>query len=322
MLDSRAASRVRSAARVELRHLRYFVAVAEELHFGRAANRLHIVQPALSKQIISLERELGFELLDRSHAIRLTRAGEVFYEEAHAILLRVDRAVQLTRATARGEAGTLAIGFIGPAMWSVLPAILREHRRRHPDLHFRIHELGSSEQLELLRDGTLDVGFVRSLVLDDVLVFEPVWRENFVIALPDDHRLAAVDAVDLAELQDETFIVLPRPNAPGVHDLHVGICLSYGFSPKTIEEGNSPAALNMVAMGLGVALIPASLERANLKGMVCRPLDRPTPTIDLTVSYQRENATPTLAAFLETVRSAVPGVDAPGRPVTLPSAPS
>ena len=168
---------------VELRHLRYFVAVAEERHFGRAADRLHIVQPALSKQVIALERELGLELLDRTRGVKLTQAGEVFYAEAKAILERVERATAATKATAKGEAGSLAIGYVGTAPWSVLPAILREHRRLHPDLRFHLDELGTSDQLERIRDGSLDVGFARRLALDDVLVFEPVWRESYVVAL-------------------------------------------------------------------------------------------------------------------------------------------
>jgi DNA-binding transcriptional LysR family regulator len=305
---------------VELRHLRYFLALAEELHFGRAAQRLHIVQPALSKQVIALERELGVELLDRTHGVKLTTAGEVFAEEARTIIERADRAVQATQGTARGELGRLSIGFVAPAMWSVLPAILREHRRSFPNLTYRLHELGSPEQMEQLRGGSLDVGFVRPLVADDVLVFEPVWRERFVIALPDDHRLAAREAVDLAELKDERFVVLPRGNAPVLSDVSLSICLSYGFSPRIVEEGNSPAALVMVSMGHCVALIPESIQDAPFKGIAYRPLIRPTPQVDLAVAYRRDNRSSTLRAFLETAHRAAAQVGASGHYPLKPAA--
>ena len=297
---------------MELRHLRYFLALAEELHFGRAAQRLHIVQPALSKQVIALERELGVELLDRSHGVSLTPAGQVFYDEARAIVDRVDGAVVATRATARGEIGTLSIGFVAPAMWSVLPAVLRAHRRTYPNLRYRLHELGSAEQLDRLRTHSQDVGFVRPLVVDDVLNFEPVWRERFVVGLPDDHRLAASDAVDLADLKDERFVVLPSGNAPVISDLTLSMFVSYGINPRVVEEGNSPAALVMVSMGHAVALVPESIEHAGFKGITYRPLIRPTPEVDLAAVYRRDNRSKTLRAFLETMRAVAPRVDAPG----------
>jgi len=299
---------------VELRHLRYFVALAEELHFGRAANRLHIVQPALSKQILALERELGVELLDRTHGVTLTPAGAVFYEEASAILDRVSEAVRSAQGTARGELGSLDVGFVGPAMWSVLPWILREHRRAHPNLRYRLFELGSPEQMERLRAGTLDVGFLRPIAVDDALVFKPVWREQFVVALADDHPLAGTGRIDLADLKDERFVVLPRRMAPNLSDTSLSICLSYGFSPKVVEEGNSPSALVMVAMGLCVALIPESARNAGFKGITFRPLIRPTPEQDLAVAYRAEDRSPALRAFLATISSVVRGVQAPGQP--------
>ena len=147
---------------MELRHLRYFVAVAEELHFGRAAQRLHIVQPALSKQIASLEAELGIQLFNRTkRRVTITDAGRALYEEVRVILQRIDRAVETAQMTAAGQVGSLDIGFIGPAMWSVLPKLLAEHHKRVPDVRFRLAELSSAAQLASLRDGALDAGFVR-----------------------------------------------------------------------------------------------------------------------------------------------------------------
>jgi DNA-binding transcriptional LysR family regulator len=296
---------------VELRHLRYFVALAEELHFGRAAQRLHIVQPALSKQVIALERELGVDLIDRAHGVKLTRAGELFYAEAREIVDRADRAVDATRATARGEQGLLRIGFVAPAMWSVLPVVLRAHRRLYPELTYRLYEAPTPEHLEQLRANALDVGFVRPPSVDDALAFELVWREPFVVVLPDDHRLAREDAIDLADLANERFVVMPRANAM-VNDVIVSICLSYGFSPKVVEEGNSPSSLVMVAMGQCVALVPVSLQDCGVRGITFRPLIRPTPELDLAVAYRRDDRSLALRAFLETARRVAPEVEAHG----------
>jgi DNA-binding transcriptional LysR family regulator len=304
---------------VELRHLRYFVALAEELHFGRAAQRLHIVQPALSKQVIALERELGVELLDRTHGVKLTRAGELFYGEAREIVERADRAVDATRATARGEQGVLRIGFVAPAMWSVLPVVLRAHRRLYPELTYRLYEAPTPDHLEQLRADALDIGFLRPPSVDDALVFEPVWREPFVVALPDDHRLAAEDAIDLADLANDRFVVMPRAN-PMVNDVIVSICLSYGFSPKVVEEGNSPSSLVMVAMGQCVALVPVSLQDCGVKGITFRPLIRPTPELDLALAYRRGDRSSALGAFLDTTRRIAPEVEAQGYCPLAPAA--
>src|SRR5581483_4344417 len=176
---------------------------------GRAAQRLHVVRPALSKQIGGLERELGFDLFDRSHGVKLTAAGEVFYEEVRPILQQADRAVQSIQQVARGEPAQLNIGFITPALWTVLPATLRAYRHDHPHVRLRIHELPGPEQMANVRDGSFDVGFVRGMAVDDILVFEPVWREQYMLALSDEHRLAGCDAIDLAELKGESFVVMP-----------------------------------------------------------------------------------------------------------------
>ena len=302
-------------APVELRQLRYFVALAEELHFGRAAQRLHIVQSALSKQIGALERELGATLFDRAQGVRLTPAGETLYVDAVAVLAGADDAVRNVRAAAQGEHGSLRVGYIGSAMWSVLPAILKEHRLRHPDLRFHLRQLPSPDQVEALRDGSLDVGFLRPPVDDARLAAEPLWRERLVVALPADHPLAAREAIDLADLRDEPFIVLPRQRAPSLHDLYLSVCVSYGFRPRTLEEADSLDALHFVGIGLAVALLPEAVRGANRADVVFRPLDRPTPEVDLLLGYRRDGRSPALRAFVETARAVAPTVHAAGRPV-------
>jgi DNA-binding transcriptional LysR family regulator len=300
---------------MELRHLRYFVAVAEEMHFGRAAQRLHIVQPALSKQISALERELGVRLLSRTkRSVAFTPAGAAFYDEAREVLRHVDRASELTKLTAAGALGTLEIGFISPIIWSVLQPILRRQREAFPGVRLHLHELHSSPQLRLLREGKLDAGFVRAAgPEDELLEFKPVVREGIVVALPEAHRLAEEQRVDLAELADERFILVSRSTAPGFFDDCIALCQSFGFSPAVVEEGNTPAALYaMVAGGLGVSLGPESASRVPWGGVTFKRPTREPVVVEFSVAYRRGDSSQTLASFLAIVDEAVAdfGLDA------------
>jgi DNA-binding transcriptional LysR family regulator len=290
---------------VELRHLRYFVVLAEELHFGRAADRLHIVQPGLSKQIAALESEIGVQLFDRTRRhVALTDAGEVLYREASAILHRVARAVEAAQQTARGEIGGLEIGYTEPAMWAVLPAALTAHRGRYPGVRFRLWQDSSAALALHLLDQSLDVAFVRMPVHEHDLVFEPVTRERFVVTLPEGHRLASAEAVDLTELADEGFVMTPRSAEPGYFDRAIALCRAHGFAPRIVEEGNGPGSvLGMVAGGLGVALSPESIGTVPWRGVTFRPLVGPHAELELelALAYRRDDATPALRAFTETV---------------------
>jgi DNA-binding transcriptional LysR family regulator len=200
-------------------------------------------------------------------------------------------------------------------MWSVLPRILKEHRRRHPHVLFGLHELAmAGEQLEPLLDGSLDAVFVRPLARFRTVAFLPLFREQFVAALPLDHRLAASERIDLAELADERFVLMSRTAYPDAHDLFSQACISAGFSPTILDEGDSPNAMYLVAAGLGVALAPASAMRSGLPGIAFRPFTHPTPEVELAVAYRKRNPSKTLAALLETAADvaafqAVAGVD-------------
>jgi DNA-binding transcriptional LysR family regulator len=290
---------------VELRHLRYFVALAEELHFGRAADRLHIVQPGLSKQIAALETEIGVQLFDRARRhVALTPAGEVLYREASTILHRVTRAVEATQQTARGEIGGLDIGYTEPAMWGVLPAALTAYRGRHPGVRFRLWQNSSAALARHLLDESLDVAFVRMPMHERDLVFQTVTRERFVVTLPEGHRLAATDAVDLAELADDGFIMTPRSSEPGYFDRAIALCRAHGFTPRVVEEGNGPGSvLGMVAGGLGVALSPESIGTVPSRGVTFRPLVGPHADLELELAcaHRRDDSAPALRAFTETV---------------------
>ena len=292
---------------VELRHLRYFVAVAEELHFGRAARRLGIVQPALSKQIVALERELGVTLFIRSKRdVSITAAGQALYSEARDILQRVEHASDGARLTDSGALGSLAIGFIGPAMWNILPPLMREHRERVPGMHFRLYEMTSGPMIQQVRDGILDAGFIRPFGHDEDLEIKTVWSEPFVIAMADDHRLAQQEVIDLADAADETFVLVSREGSPGLFDHCLALCQSFGFSPLVIQEGNTGGAMfGMVAAGLGVTLVPQSADLVPWPGVAFRPLTRSEPKLGLAVAYRRDNDSMALLSFLETVEAVV-----------------
>jgi DNA-binding transcriptional LysR family regulator len=299
---------------VELRHLRYFVAVAEELHFGRAAQRLHIVQPALSKQIAGLEAELGVRLFHRTkRSVTITDAGQAFYDEVRSILQRIEQATEIARRTAAGEIGSLAIGFIGPAMWSLLPDTLREHRRRFPGVRFHLEELPSMMQLERLRQGALDAAFVRlPLNEHDGIDLEIVLRERFVVTVPERHPCAAATVVDLSSLADESFVLTPRRIEPGYYDQCIRLCHAHGFTPKIVEEGNGPAAIcGMVATGLGVTLSPASILNVPWRGVVYRDLLRPSLDLELAVGTRTEEPSSTLRSFVETLHDVAAGFAVP-----------
>jgi DNA-binding transcriptional LysR family regulator len=292
---------------MELRHLRYFVAVAEELHFGRAAQRLHIVQPALSKQISALERELGVCLFSRTkRSVAFTPAGTAFYTEAREILNRVDQATAVTKLTAAGAVGTLDIGFASPVIWSFLQPILRRQRKAYPGVRLHLHELQSSPQIRMLREGKLHAGFVvRPAGADEVLEFRPVWHEGIVVALPDNHRLAGEEEIDLAQLADERFILVSRTTAPGFFDNCLDLCRSFGFTPAVVEEGNTPAALyGLVAAGLGVSLGPTSASKIPWHGVTFKHATN-EPVVEFTVAFRRADASKALEAFLGIVDAVV-----------------
>lgn len=292
---------------VELRHLRYFVAVAEELHFGRAAQRLGIVQPALSKQIVALERELDVRLFIRSKRdVSITEAGQALYAEARDILQRVDHATDSAKLTDSGALGSLAIGFIGPAMWNILPPLVREHRNRVPGMHFRLYEMTSGPMIQQVRDGILDAAFIRPFGHDEALEIKTVWSEPFVIAMIHDHPLARHEVVDLADAADETFVLVSRDGSPGLFDQCLALCQSYGFSPPAIQEGNTGGAMfGMVAAGLGVTLVPESADLVPWPGVAFRPLTKKEPQIELALAYRRDNSSTALASFLQTVDDVV-----------------
>jgi len=292
---------------MELRHLRYFVAVAEELHFGRAAARLFIAQPPLSQQIQQLERELGVTLFQRtSRRVQITPAGEVFLAGARQTLTTLDAAVHSTRRAARGETGWLGIGFAASATYDLLPAVLHDFRAQFPEVELSLMELNAAEQSLALRERSIHVGFARPHAEEVDVVIEAVLREPFLVALPDAHPLAARPLLSLAMLAEEPFISFPEKPLPSYAQVVRAICEAAGFAPRVVQEVREmQTAISLVAAGLGIALLPASVQHLHRDGVVYRPLPDSAPRTELAVLSRKEDASPVLQNFLAIVRAQV-----------------
>ncbi len=289
----------------EIRHLRYFVAVAEELHFGRAAARLHVLQSPLSQQIIQLERELGVELLERTkRRVELTPAGEVYLEEARRVLAFHARAEETARRAARGEVGRLALGFAGSAAYGVLPSLLKASRERLPDLGIELRgEMLSSELVRALDEEEIQVAILlRNSTENPELGVTVIRREPFVVALPAEHPLVRRRVINLRELSGEPFVLFPRRRGAVLHDAVINVCHEAGFSPTVIQEATElPTQVSLVASGMGIALVPASMRRLRYDGVVYRSLQGDPPAPDTAVAWRRGTETPILKAFLQVV---------------------
>jgi len=263
---------------MELRHLRYFVAVAEHGHVTRAAESLGIQQPPLSQQIKALEEELGVLLLRRKpRGVELTDAGSAFLERARVILAEVERAFASTRRTARGEQGRVVIGFTSSAPFHpFVPRVIRMFREASPHVSLVLEESGSSELVHALHSEMIDAAFIRSPVADVVdLLVQPLLEEPMIVALPTGHALASELArpLELSELANQTFILYKRPGAPGLYDSIITACRGAGFSPLVGQEApRIISTLNLVAAGLGVSVVPESLRRLQMDGVVFREL--------------------------------------------------
>jgi len=295
---------------MELRHLRYFVAVAEELHFGRAAERLGLAQPPLSQQIQALERGIGVLLLDRTkRRVELTAAGEIFLQESRKILAAADHAMLAARRAARGEIGTLAVGFVSSVVYGKVTSIFRIMQVEYPEVRLLLQDLNSAEQVEAMKAYRLDVGLVRPPVeADDSLITQVLWREPLVVVLPRTHRLCGKKRIAIEELSEESFLIV---HSPGFLDQLVRICALAGFFPHIVQEAHStPTIVNLIAAGMGVSIVPASLRNLHRQGVVYRSIEPPAPTIDLAVMWRKGDRSPALHSFLQIVWR-VAGIEGP-----------
>lgn len=290
---------------MELRHLRYFVVVAEELHFGRAAERLSISQPPLSQQIQQLEKEVRAKLFHRtSRQVELTEAGRVFLTEATQILKAVDQAGADARRAARGELGRLGIGFVASATYDLLPDILRTFRADFPQIALDLYEMNSALQGFALHDHRIDVSFSRPPLVDEDLSTEAVTTESLVVAVAQTHRFVDQSDLSLTHLAEEAFILYPREPKPSYADTVIRLCEAAGFTPRIAQETlQMQTALSLVSAGLGLTLVPASVQNLRRNGVVYLPLASPAPMSVLSVSTRRGDRSPLLANFLAIVRA-------------------
>ncbi|HHP7244039.1 MAG TPA: LysR family transcriptional regulator [Elainellaceae cyanobacterium] len=288
---------------MELRHLRYFVAVAEELHFGRAAERLHIAQPPLSQQIRQLEEQLGFELFHRTkRSVKLTEAGRVFLDECQLVFRHLDQAIRAGQQASRGEIGKLVVGFVSSAAYSVLPPILNQFRNQFPGVDLTLKELTTDQQVQWLRDQRIDIGFVRPPVEDAELERVTILQEPLVVALPVGHALTQSPDISLRSLSSESFILFPRPLAPGLYDQIISLCQHGGFSPNVVQEAiQMQTIVSLVAAQMGVAIVPQSIQNLQRTGVVYQPFDAPTPKAAIALAWRRQDSSPTVQQFLEIV---------------------
>jgi DNA-binding transcriptional LysR family regulator len=296
---------------MELRHLRYFIAVAEEGHITRAAERLGMQQPPLSQQIRALERELDVQLLRRKpRGVELTEAGRALLADARAILAHIDHAFAATRRTARGEQGRIAVGFTSSAPFHpFVPRVIRAFRESSPRITLTLEEGGTVELLEDLRHERIDAAFVRTQVADPMgVTINPLLEEAMLAALPSTHALATGGTADgpplpLAALAAETFIVYRRRSGPGLYDAIFAACHAAGFSPLVGQEApRIVSTLNLVAAGLGIAIVPASLQRMQMDGVVYRRLTGAQPRAPLLLATRRGDTSAVVRRFLDLVK--------------------
>lgn len=288
--------------------MRYFVAVAEERHFGRAADRLHIAQPPLSQQIRRLEAELGVTLFTRTtRRVELTPAGELLLERARPIVAAVELAAEDCRRAARGELGRLSVGFTGSTTYAVLPSVAAKLREGLPGVDLELHgEMITPAQVEGLLQGSLDLGFLRPPVRSAELTVEIIRSEPLIAVLPRGHRLAGEERVSVADLAEEPFVAYAAHLRSVLLELVEEACAEHGFAPRVALEVTETATLvSFVAAGLGVSLVPASVSGMTVAGAVYRPLAGTAPRVQMGLAWHPGNASSVLARALELVHSAV-----------------
>lgn len=288
---------------MELRQLRYFVAVAEELHFGRAARRVHIAQPPFSQQIKSLEEEIGARLLERnSRKVRLTNEGRYFYGQAVSILEQAGEAASTVARMAKGEYGCVKVGFTETAMDSLLPEAVRSFNNRYPGVSMQFSQFGTSTQLEQIRTGHLEVGFSTIFIhamegLSSVKLFS----KRHVLAVPEDHIFTRGDSVSLEDIAGEDLIMFPRSGQPDLHDSIMKTFTSRGLVPVISQEVSGlSGASALIASGMGVTFLPEN-SRIARKGIALVSLRDDFPSMDIYMVWNREEYSNTAGVFMEQV---------------------
>ncbi|MHB1304280.1 MAG: LysR substrate-binding domain-containing protein [Acidiphilium sp.] len=291
---------------MEMRQLRYFVAVAEELSFSRAAERLNVSQPPLSMQIKALEDELGATLFNRTRRkVEITHAGVLLLDSARKALGELRRAAEMVGLSARGEAGLIRMGFTGSVpMLDMFPRLMRAFRDRYPEIGVELRHMSTARQLQALMDEELDVGILRPPYYFQAgpgLVAHRIWRDELMVFLPASHALAfGNSAIDLAGLEGETFVGVAPDIGCGMHDHVMTICSRAGFVPKVAQHARElGSVLGLVAAGIGIAILPHCYARIGIPDVVSRPLAEPGAASELLLAFKAQTISPRLQRFVE-----------------------
>lgn len=289
---------------MRLRQLQYFVAVAEELHFARAAERLHMAQPPLSRQISALESELGVTLFRRSkRRVELTEAGLLFLSEARRTIEQADRAAVVARRAGRGEVGRLEIAFASSVPFtSLFPQLMKEFRNAYPELKLTLGEMTTREQLNALADGRLDIGFVRPPIdqpRPKSVILRTLLKEPFFVAFYRGHSLAHTSNLSIEALAQERFVMYPADYGTEFYDQITGLCRRAGFEPIVSQEAKQiTAILSLVSAGVGITLLPASMASIAADGVVYRPLKDTAAAAEVALAYRRDDRSAAIKAFV------------------------
>src|SRR6266571_5460773 len=292
---------------MELRHLRYFMAVGEEQHYGRGAQRLRVAQPALSRQIQDLEDELGFKLFERlPRGVKISVAGKSFLEDARRILREVNEATLRAGRAARGQSGTKRAAFTESASWhGVVPGSFRQFRQQQPDAELQLNPSSSSEQIEAIRSARLDAGFVFNMPRTDPELEQlQVASHNIVLAAPKGHPLETLRKLRLRDLGDTPFVWFPRRESPAFYDRLMHECFRAGLkSPRIVQEGvNEATILSLVSCRLGVAFVSSATRWRCPAGVVLMPVADLNLRLPFALVWRKDNGSPLLARFLDDVR--------------------
>ena len=285
---------------MEFRQLRYFVSVAQELHFGKAAERLDITQPALSKQIRVLETKIGVELFTRTkRTVNLTPAGEVFLIQAQQLLQQADQAIALARRTALGEMGRLTIGFTPTATYTVLPELISRFQSRYPQVEIEMLELATEAQVTALNQNEIDLGFLHPPIDSRGLEIYPLLSEEFVAVLPPQHHLVSKQSLSIQDLAPESFILHPRSEGKFLYDEFCKLCRQVGFKAKIVKEvGSHQTRVCFVAAGMGITFIPAGLQTLIGDNLICKPMQNLSLKLEFAAAWRSAATLPVLQEFL------------------------
>src|SRR5918998_1039116 len=310
---------------MDLRRLRYFVAVAEESSFSRAAEKLRIAQPPLSSQIKQLEQELGVLLFERSNrGVWLTEAGELLLEEVRRMFAQLDQTVLAVQRVGHGQVGRLTLGFVPSSSNEALPPILRAFRERFPGVELFLREMRPDHVVQRLHERQIDVGFVYLPLEDPSLNIEGITREPLVLAVPEAHPLTSEDKVELRAIAEEPFVLPARyQRMPGLYGRVTEACRQAGFTPNAVQKDVwlMQTIVGLVAGGIGVALVPSSLQNIPRRGVAYKPLRGLSPTVELGIVWRRDDPTVVLNPFLEVARERFADVEKVKRVQEQPSPP-